>query len=342
MIPDPYPSTPRSRAAWILRRRPRRAVVDPLKPCAVLVETERTEDGELVEVATILLTSRECACRCVMCDLWKHTLTEPTPLGAIPAQLDHALARLEADAKVSRPRHIKLYNSGSFFDRRAVPPADYPAIAQRLRGFERVIVECHPGLVGPAVLGFRDLLAAARGGAGGAMAQLEVALGLETAHPEVLAKLNKAMRLADFTRAAEFLRGRGVAVRAFILVQPPFLPEPEALPWAQISLEFAFDAGASVTSLIPTRLGNGALEELARQGEFTPPRLATLEAAAAHGIGLRRGRVLADLWDLEQLSTCPACFGARAARLLEMNLRQVVPPEIACPSCGHRVSAGGQ
>src|SRR5436190_547002 len=55
-------------------------------------------------------------------------------------------------------RQIKLYNSGSFFDPRAIPQEDYVAIAERVRAFERVIVECHPALVGGSAGEFRDLL----------------------------------------------------------------------------------------------------------------------------------------------------------------------------------------
>ena len=43
---------------------------------------------------------------------------------------------------------IKLYNAGSFFDPRAVPEPDYEDIAKAVSGFSRVIVECHPALVG--------------------------------------------------------------------------------------------------------------------------------------------------------------------------------------------------
>src|SRR5205814_8740235 len=138
--------------SWILARRPARNELDAQRPHAFFVEQERTESGELVDVATIFLTNRECPWRCLMCDLWRNTLPETVPLGAIPAQIDYALARLPT------ARQVKLYNSGSFFDRGAIPNEDYPAIAQRLRGFERVIVESHPALVGEACLRFRDLL----------------------------------------------------------------------------------------------------------------------------------------------------------------------------------------
>ena len=38
-------------------------------------------------------------------------------------------------------RHIKLYNSGNFFDPNAIPPEDYEQIAELVSGFDTVIVE---------------------------------------------------------------------------------------------------------------------------------------------------------------------------------------------------------
>jgi hypothetical protein len=337
---EAYPERSAARDRWILARRPPRNAVAPRLPAAFLLEEERSASGEIVPVATIFLANRECPWRCLMCDLWKNTLTETVPPGAIPAQIDSALARLVGmRSTASQPhsvgvecrdavervptRQIKLYNAGSFFDPRAIPPEDYPAIAARVCGFERVVVECHPALVNERCLRFRELIAG----------QLEVAMGLEIAHPDVLEKLNKRMTLDQFRRAAEFLRAHAIALRAFVLVKPPFLDEAEALHWAERSVDFAFDCVATVVSLIPTRPGNGALEALMAQGQFAPPKLATLEAAAAYGVALRRGRVFADLWDLEKFSECPACFAARAARLREMNRRQIVPPPVDCQVC---------
>jgi hypothetical protein len=151
-----------------------------------------------------------------------------------------------------------------------------------------------------------------------------------------LEKLNKGMTLEQFARAAEFLRKNDIALRVFILVKPPFLDEAEALHWAKRSLDFAFDCRATVASLIPTRLGNGALEALAADGAFSPPKLATFEAAMNYGIGLQRGRVFADLWDLEKFSACAGCFSARRGRLQEMNLTQSVRPEVVCAKCSGR------
>jgi radical SAM enzyme (TIGR01210 family) len=189
---------------------------------------------------------------------------------------------------------------------------DYLEIAQLADPFDRVIVECHPRLIGRRCREFRRLL---RG-------ELEVALGLETVHPEVLPRLNKRMTLADFSRAVTALRAEGVAVRAFILVRPPFLSDAEGLEWARRSLDYAFGLGVECCSLIPTRTGNGAMEELALQGLFAPPSLETLEGALEYGLLLRSGRVFLDLWDIGHVSPDAPDRAARLARLARMNLTQ--------------------
>ncbi len=312
-----YPE--RNQSAWIIAQRPPRASADPFKPHGFLLEEERSASGRLVSSVVILLTNKECPWRCLMCDLWKHTLTRSVPPGAIPQQIDYALGRLQA-----RPEQVKLYNSGSFFDPAAIPLADYPAIAQRLSFASRLVVESHPRLIGENVLKFRDLLGPS----------LEVAMGLETAHPGVLTRLNKNLTLSAFAKAAAFLRNHGIAVRAFVLLKPPFLNEAEALEWAVKSAEFAFASGVEVLSVIPTRAGNGALDRLREAGEFAPPRLSTLERALESLLERPQGRVFADTWDLEQFSACAACLEPRRQRLHTMNRRQIVPPRIGCPLCG--------
>ena len=316
-LPSVYPAASDERDKWILERRPPRLALDPFIPYAFSVEDECSASREVIPVATVFLTNRECPWRCLMCDLWRNTLRDKVPVGAIPAQIDHALARLPA------ARQIKLYNSGSFFDRQAVPIDDYAAVAARLNSFEHVIVESHPALLGDDCLKFRDLL----------KGRLEVAMGLETVHPEILPRLNKRMTLEQFSRAAEWLAKNQIDLRAFILVKPPFMNEEEALHWAEHSLDFAFECHASVASLIPTRPGNGALDALATTGEFSSPRMKTLEDAAEYGLSLKKGRVFADLWDLQRVSTCLCCYDDRRKRLNEMNLRQSFRTPIDCAVC---------
>lgn len=302
------------RDAEILAARGSKNRVDPQVAWAALVEPERTAAGKIADVATIFLTNRECPLRCLMCDLWKNTTDEPVPPGAIPTQIDQALARLPA------VQQVKLYNSGNFFDPLAIPPEDYPAIAQRLRGFDNVIVENHPRMCTRDCLRFRDLLETG----------LEVALGLETVHAKALAALNKRMTVGDFDRAARFLRDEGIAVRAFILLRPPLMSEEEGIHWALASVSHAFEAGADCCSIIPTRAGNGIMDRLERDGLFAPPRLMSLERVLEEGLVLGRGRVFVDLWDAQRLAACSRCGPERIDRLRQMNLLQEVLPRVAC------------
>jgi radical SAM enzyme (TIGR01210 family) len=297
-------------------------VLDPFKPHAFFLEEPEAEHGSSFSSAAIFLTNKECPWRCLMCDLWKNTTTQSVPQGAIPRQIEYALTRIPC-----RPEQIKLYNSGSFFDPAAIPLADYPAIARLAAFARRVVVESHPRLVGEKALRFRDLLPGS----------LEVAMGLETAHPLVMPRLNKKFTLDHFSQAAAFLRRNDIAVRAFVLVKPPFLNEDEGIEWAVKSAAFALSRGATVVSLIPTRPGNGALEKLMETGEFSPPKLSSLEKALELSLRLRGGgRILADTWDLAQFSSCPACLETRRQRLLAMNIAQEISPAVDCSICGGR------
>ena len=112
------------------------------------------------------------------------------------------------------------------------------------------------------------------------------------------------MTLELFKKAAEDLNNSGIDLRTFILLKPPFTSELDADEWALRSLDFAFDCGSKVCTVIPTRAGNGAVDALERSGEFSPPRLQSLEAAIEYGLRMGRGRVFADVWDIERFYTC--------------------------------------
>jgi hypothetical protein len=299
----------------IEKLRPLRNKLNPDIPYHFLHEQEPDADGVLQKVNTIFLTGKECSFKCLMCDLWKNTLTIPTPLGAILNQLDHALERLPAAGV------IKLYNASNFFDPKAIPPSDHPGIIERLSNYKRVIVENHPKLCNDACLEFSDKLNGI----------LEVAMGLETIHPGVLPELNKQMTADDFKQAATFLRKHGIDVRAFVLLNPPYLTgKEENMLWALKTVEFAFDSGAQCCSIIPTRADNGIMEMLQQQGHYVPPSLDMLEEVFQNALLMRKGRVFVDTWDIGFLSRCPECFHARKERLEAMNLHQQVYPKISC------------
>ena len=320
-----------------MARRGPRSLRDPRRPTGWFAETEPDGQGGSTDLLTVLLANRECPWRCVFCDLWRETLETSLRPGDAPAQLDVALS--DGRGAGSPPvRELKLYNAGSYFDARAIPPEDDPAIADRARSFRRLIVESHPLLVGDRCWRLRDRL---RSGPGSAATALEVAMGLETVNPAVWPALNKRVTLEEFGRAAESLRREEVTFRAFVLVRPPFEAEGEAVVWAVKSARHARDLGARVVSLIPVRGGNGALEALQAQGRFRPPTLETLERALEEALAIGGAVFLADTWDLERLRECGECFGRRRERLERMNQEQRGVSADPCPTCGWPGSAGG-
>ena len=219
---------------------------------------------------------------------------------------------------------MKLYNAGSFFDPRAVPEADYDGVAVALAGLSRVIVESHPALVGPRVDDCSVRSIAHHPTAG--RPALEVAMGLETAHPEALDRLNKRFTLERSRRPPRALDARGVALRVFLLISPPFVPPDEQDAWLLRSIDAAFDCGASVVSLVPDAPGNGAMEALAATGAFARAGARRHRAQLRAGASPRAGprpRLRRPLGP-RAVRRLPACFDARRERLHAMNLEQRV------------------
>lgn len=329
-----FPDGHAARDRFVTSLRPGRPVHDPWQSHAVVLEHEPTETGAIAHVATVFLTGRECPWRCVMCDLWQHTTTTDTPPGAIAAQTAAARQWLAgAHPDVTR---IKLYNAGSFFDPRAVPEQDYEAIAAAVAAYDRVIVESHPALIGARTKTFLSTLLRHRRATTIDGPMLEVAMGLETVHPIALDRINKRMSVDDFIRAASTLAGMGVALRVFLLVAPPFIAPAEQDEWLMRSIDTALACGAAAVSLIPTRHGNGAMDQLASDGEFDPPHLRDLERALALALSRPRpagARVFADIWDLDRFASCPHCLSDRRNRLRTMNLDQRLQPVVSCARC---------
>jgi uncharacterized Fe-S cluster-containing MiaB family protein len=361
--------------ARILALRSPKSAVDPARPYAFLVEPEHTCGGTVEDTAVIFLTNRECPFRCLMCDLWKNTTDRRVPDGAVAGQVEYALARLPParhvklynagnffDAQAIPPadwsriaelvapfRTVIVESHPLLIGERCLAFRDL--LSQSKRSAKMDCVALRPTRA-PTEYGTQppemDCVALRPARAQpdlqpvppGLAPCLQVAMGLETVHPEVLRRLNKRMTLADFERAARFLTDHGIAVRSFILLRPPFLSEPEGVHWAKESIRFAFDAGVECCVVIPTREGNGAMEELRRLGHFTPPRLESLEAVLDYGIGLRRGRVFADLWDVARFYHCERCGPARAARMNDINLTQRPAPPITCPCRDTRTARG--
>jgi radical SAM enzyme (TIGR01210 family) len=299
--------------------RPPKPFVDPWRAHGHIVEEERRPCGVVERTATIFLAGAECAFTCSFCDLWRYTIDGPTPRGALPGQIGASLAALETDSI----QRLKLYNASNFFDRRAVPAEDLPRIVELCAPFAGVTVESHAKTIGSGAIDFARRLSG----------RLEVAMGLETIHPSAGVQLNKRLDLEQFDRAVNFLGGRDIDVRAFVLLGAPGVPPSETVEWTVRSVEHAARRGAAVVSIIPVRGGNGEMERLQSLGEFTPPTLRQLEFVLDHTLEHPQTVVTADLWDVERLAACAVCREQRVERLRRLNLSGVREPSVGCAAC---------
>ena len=312
--------------------RPPKPDVDPWAAHGSIVEDERRPDGSMERALTIFLSGSECPFTCSFCDLWKWTFDGPTPRGALTQQIRGVVSSLARPL----PERVKLYNASNWFDKRAVPPDDLPDIVDLVRPFGAVTVEAHASLVGDATLEFADSI----------QGRLEVAMGLETIHPEAMRHLNKRLTLERFEKAARFLADNGIDLRVFVIIGLPYVPVDESVEWAVQSARFAAERGAAVVSIIPARGGNGEMERLLADGHFLPPRLAHLEAALDRCLRhsdpeQREGEesavvFTADLWDVELLASCATCRDQRVARMRRLNVTGKLEPEVICLQCRGR------
>jgi archaeosine synthase beta-subunit len=306
--------------ARIRRLRPPKPRVDPYTAHGALVEEERRPDGTRETALTIFLAGAECPFTCSFCDLWRFTIDGPTPPGALAVQVEKVLNTTTGPVT----DRLKLYNASNFFDRRAVPLADRDRLAALAEPFAAVTVESHVNTIGAETLAFAQRL---RG-------RLEVAVGLETIHPEASARLNKRLELPRFDAAARLLADNGIDLRVFVLIGAPHVPPAESVAWTIRTVEYAVSRGASVVAIIPVRGGNGEMERLQSLGEFTAPTLSQLEAALDGCLQFNDCVVTADSWDAERFASCDACRHPRIERLRRINVTGRPEPRVTCTVCG--------
>ena len=300
--------------------RPAKGHVDPYTAHGSVLEEERRPDGTIERALTVFLAGAECPFTCSFCDLWRYTIDGPTPPGALTAQLARVLDVHAGPA----PQRLKLYTASNFFDRRAVPAEDLAGLAALAAPFAAVTVESHANTIGEPALSFARALEG----------RLEVAVGLETVHPQAAAQLNKRLDVARFDRAAEYLGRHDVELRAFVLLGAPYVPDDQSVEWTARTVEHAARAGAAVVSIIPVRGGNGEMERLQALGHVVPPTLAQLEESLDRSLGFAGTVVTADLWDIERLAVCERCRPDRVERLRRLNVTGRAEPRVACAACG--------
>ncbi|MBU0763186.1 MAG: DUF5591 domain-containing protein [Candidatus Altiarchaeota archaeon] len=115
-----------------------------------------------------------------------------------------------------KDEEVKIYGSGSFFDEKQMPKTSRKHFIKKCveTGVKKITLESRPEYVTAEVLSeFRDF-------------ELTVAVGLETSDNSLLEKLEKGYTREDFETAADLIHDAGQKVRAYLLVNPPYVKDP--------------------------------------------------------------------------------------------------------------------
>ena len=242
------------------------ASYDPTEPTRVWLDEDNTPDG-VRNSLTIILNTGGCrwarAGGCTMCGY----VAESVDGGSVGhenlmTQIEHCLGH-EAERADGPADLVKIYTSGSFLDEREVPAETREAIAAEFGDRERMVLESLPDFVE------RDKLTAftEQGLA------LDVAIGLETATDRVRHDaVNKYFDFADFEAACAEARAVGAGVKAYLLMKPPFLAEPDAVADMKRSIRrCAAVEGCHTVSMNPCNVQRYTMvEELYHDGGYRP------------------------------------------------------------------------
>jgi hypothetical protein len=263
-----------------LRRPPKRRMPQP----RMWTEPDRLH-GEVVDAFVFIMQTRGCRWShrsgCTMCGYNTDSIPNVTE-----EQLREQLAM--ASERYGGEAVVKIFTSGSFLDRREVPPEVQRMVLQTF--FEhagRVVVETRPSYV-PGLDDIADVVPAGK--------TLTVAMGLESANDRVLEyAINKGFTYADWQRAAEQVRDAGFEVKTYVLLKPPFLGEGEAIMDAVATVDAAAEYSDAV-SLNPVAVhGNTLVEHLWKRGRYRPPWLWSVAAVLEHMAARFDGLITCDV-----------------------------------------------
>jgi radical SAM enzyme (TIGR01210 family) len=231
------------------------------EPVALWKEDDVLE-GKKVRAMVVILRTRGCwwskAGGCTICGYNAESdahLTEQDVL----AQIETAKGRYTGEEMV------KVYTSGSFLDANEISPAAREAVSGSFAPAKRLLIESRPEFCDAAGVEWMSSHRA------------QVAIGLESANPEILRRsVRKGFSPTDYENAAIRLRDGGVPLRTYLLLKPPYLTERAAMFDTIASAAFAAPYSESV-SINPVNVQAGTfLEDLWRRGDYRPPWMWTL------------------------------------------------------------------
>jgi hypothetical protein len=181
--------------------------------------------GEVTDTLTLIF--KTCGCwwgikgGCTMCGFVYDRASTPPSAEDLLQQYEKALERSSGLQEFI----VKIFTSGSFLDEKEIDAQVRETLLNKMEADERikkVIVETRPEFVTEDTLASCTEVLKNTG--------FEIAIGLETSSDLIRKRsINKGFTYAGFSRAAQLAHEKGVTVKAYLLLKPPFLSEIEGM-----------------------------------------------------------------------------------------------------------------
>jgi hypothetical protein len=237
---------------------------NPDEPIRVWIDEDRSPEGRGKSLTIVFNTD---GCRwaraggCTMCGYVGESNKGAVDADSLLTQLKKALEHEREEGVECE--NVKMYTSGTFFDRREIPPEARHEILDTFSD-RRVVVETLPDFVEDDVI--QDAVERVR--------KLCIAVGLETADDHIRREcVNKYFEFDEFVRAADVAHDNGATVKSYLLMKPPFVTESEAIEDAVYSVRKSAEH-AEIVSVNPCNVQRYTLvDRLHYRDGYRPPWL---------------------------------------------------------------------
>jgi radical SAM enzyme (TIGR01210 family) len=289
-------------------------------------------EGEVVDAGVVILPTKGCAwgrkSGCTMCGYVydSSSLDDKHLFGLFKKAL----------LDLGGVSYLKIFNSGSFFDRNELSDQLVQSIAETINrsDIQMVQVESRPEFLK------KDVLKKFKGDLN---PELEVGIGLETSNDHIRMNcINKGFSFEDYRRAVRLCNSLGVWVKTYLLLKPPFILEREAIADTVKSAADAAGAGSQKISINPVNVQRGTLVELLwRRGEYRSPwiwsLLEVLKQVSNSGLNIPIIAHPTGAGGKRGIHNCGKCDSSliEAVRAFSLNQDQSLFEGLDCQCRGH-------
>ena len=257
-----------------LNKRRRISKTDLDRPVSFWIKKDRLVN-EVGKELTIILRTKGCSwCLgetggCTMCGYIQDANIEEVDQNHIRNQIDYVLERKKKEILEDDDNYaIKIFNSGSFFDEKEISEEVKHYIYEKVASIDNIkefTVESRIEYV--TAEGLQDLKENLKG------KYTEIAIGIETVNDYIRNNyINKGMRFEDFKNILQICKEKGMGIKAYLLLKPPFLNEIGAIDDCVNSIKNLIDLKINTISINPLNIQRGTLVEyLWYQNKYRPP-----------------------------------------------------------------------